>query len=176
MLSLVLSVAANQSFAQTVPAGFSVVDVNTSLDSDAAAMALLPDGRILVAHQSSGELQLLVNGTLKATPILTLTNVNNGGERGFLGVAVDPAWPESNYIYTFHTTADSNRVSRYSVSGSLSDGSSENLTVDAANPDTLIAMDDNASNHNGGYHPVWEAIARCTSASATTPTRVSSRI
>jgi glucose/arabinose dehydrogenase len=136
---------------QTVPPGFSITPVNSSLDGDAIAFALLPDGRILVAHQFSGELQLMVDGTLKAAPILTVPNINTSNEQGFLGLAVDPAWPDSNFIYTFHTTADdSNRVSRYRVNGDLSDPNSENLVVDAANPDTLISMTDIRFNHNGG--------------------------
>ena len=55
LLALVLGVITwtPTCIAQTVPAGFSVIDVNTSLDSDAVAFAVLPDGRILFTNQSS---------------------------------------------------------------------------------------------------------------------------
>ena len=81
--------------AQTVPDGFSVIDVNTNLDADAIGFALLPDGRVLVVHQFSGEVKLIVNGNLISTPLLTVANLATSSEKGLLGIAIDPGQSHS---------------------------------------------------------------------------------
>ena len=43
---------------QTVPQDFSLLTINSGLDGDATGFALLPDNRIFVVHQFSGQVQL----------------------------------------------------------------------------------------------------------------------
>jgi glucose/arabinose dehydrogenase len=57
--------------AVTVPAGFSDSTFVSGLGSP-TAMAFAPDGRIFVAQQS-GELRVVKNGALLATPFVSLT-------------------------------------------------------------------------------------------------------
>ncbi len=78
---------ANAALAATVPAGF-VDSVFVDVPSDTTAMKFAPDGRLFICQQS-GKLRVVQNGTLLATPFLTVP-VNNQGERGLLGVAFDP--------------------------------------------------------------------------------------
>jgi glucose/arabinose dehydrogenase len=111
-------------------------------------MAIAPDGRIFVAEQT-GRLRVIKDGALLTQPFVTL-NVNSLGERGLLGVALDPDFPSTPYVYLFYTGPTAppriNRVSRF--------------TVSAANPDVaavgselpLIELSplSTAYIHNGG--------------------------
>jgi len=137
--------------AQTLPEGFSVMDVSGQLGRNATAFALLPDERILVANQVNGNVQLVVDGVLRPEPLVTVPNILWSGEQGLLGIAVDPDFPDSNYVYLFHTRTDSiNRVSRYTVEGDLQDPNSAMLTIDDASQRTIIDFPDLKVYHNGG--------------------------
>jgi glucose/arabinose dehydrogenase len=111
------------------------------------SMAFTPDGRIFVAEKS-GKLRVIKkDGTLVATPSLTL-NVSANSERGLLGVALDPNFSTNKYVYLYYTRESfpvKNRLSRFTVSASnpdLIDANSEKVLIDD------IASD--AGNHNGG--------------------------
>jgi glucose/arabinose dehydrogenase len=138
--------------AQTVPSGFTLSTVVDNLDTDAIAFAQLPDGRFIIANQRSGQLDLAVSGVLAATAVGTVPDVNSAAnERGLLAVAVDPEWPDSNYVYTYYTMNDGHsRVIRFPVSGDVDDAGSDSLVLEVAERDTLLEMVDAAGNHNGG--------------------------
>src|SRR5262249_36894220 len=55
-------------------------------------LAFLPDRRILIIQQG-GQIRLVVNGALVANALLTMPEVEFLGERGLLGIAVDPDFP-----------------------------------------------------------------------------------
>ncbi len=105
-------------------------------------MATDPDGRIFISQQS-GQIRVVKNGGLLATPFLTL-NVNAMGERGVLGIAFDPAFRSNQYVYVYYTTASipHNRLSRFTANG------------DVAAPGERILLElptlSSATNHNGG--------------------------
>ena len=82
------------------------------------AMDFAPDGRLFVCLQS-GQLRVIKNGALLATPFVSLP-VDSSGERGLLGVAFDPNFATNNYVYVYYTVAGSpphNRVSRFTADG-----------------------------------------------------------
>jgi len=138
-------------FCQNVPEGFSIIPVNAELDRDAIGFAFLPDERILVIHHQSGEVKLIVNNVLKSEPLLTLPNLLSSSEQGLLGVAIDPDFPDSNYVYLFHTGIDStNRVSKFAMGGELLDPSSDSLTIDLDSQQVLMTLPDTTRFHNGG--------------------------
>ncbi|MBI5182654.1 MAG: PQQ-dependent sugar dehydrogenase [Nitrospirae bacterium] len=133
----------SSAFAGTLPSGFTESNVVTGL-STPLGMAFLPDGRILVVEQA-GAIKLVSNGS--ASTLLTVTGITSGGERGLLGIAVDPDYPSRPYIYVYYT-ANTNyaQVARYT----LSDNSGV-LSIDANSKLILINdIPDDASNHNGG--------------------------
>ena len=102
--------------AATVPSGFSDSTVATGLSSP-TAMELLPDGRLLVAQQG-GSLRVIKNNALLATPFLTVS-VNSSGERGLIGVTIDPNFATNRYVYVYYTTSAApihNRISRFTAS------------------------------------------------------------
>ena len=107
-------------------------------------MALVPDGRVLICEQG-GALRVVKGGILLTTPFLTVP-VDATGERGLIGVTVDPAFATNGFVYVYYTaTAPNphNRISRFTASGDLALPGSER---------TLLDLDDlsEANNHNGG--------------------------
>ena len=64
-------------------------------------MKFAPDGRLFVCQQS-GKLRVVQNGTLLATPFLTLP-VDGSAERGLLGVAFDPDFETNDFVYVYYT-------------------------------------------------------------------------
>ena len=84
-----------------VPAGFTDTAVTAAL-SNPTAMALAPDGRFFITQQS-GRLRIVKNGALLATPFLDLS-VDDAGERGLLGVALDPSFASNQFVYVYYTT------------------------------------------------------------------------
>jgi len=145
-LCLALSVAvfaASLATAATVPAGFTDTTVAGGL-TNPTAMALAPDGRVFVCQQN-GQLRVIKNGALLATPFLTVT-VDSSGERGLLGVAFDPNFVSNQLVYVYYTATTPtihNRISRFVASGDVALAGSETILMDLPN---LSA----ATNHNGG--------------------------
>src|SRR6185436_19817850 len=129
--------------AATLPSGFTETRVTGGL-ADPTAMAFAPDGRLFVAQQG-GQLRVIKNGALLATPFLTVT-VSSSGERGLLGVAFDPDFASNGFVYVYYTAttpAIHNRVSRFTASGDVAAPGSEVVILDLNNLS-------GATNHNGG--------------------------
>jgi glucose/arabinose dehydrogenase len=135
--------AAGPSAAATLPAGFSETIVASGL-SNPTAMAFAPDGRLFVAEQG-GALRVIKNGSLLATPFLTVT-VDANGERGLLGVAFDPNFATNQYVYVYYTSptpSTHNRISRFTANGDVAQAGSETVILELNNLSS-------ATNHNGG--------------------------
>jgi glucose/arabinose dehydrogenase len=144
-LGAALALLCVASIAATLPSGFTETQI-TGL-SNPTAMAFAPDGRLFVCQQG-GQLRVIKNGALLATPFVSLT-VDSAGERGLLGVAFDPNFATNRFVYVYYTATTPsvhNRVSRF--------------TANPANPDVatagseVVLLDLNnlsgATNHNGG--------------------------
>jgi glucose/arabinose dehydrogenase len=129
-----------------VPPGFSEVTVVSGLASP-TAMAMAPDGRIFVCEKG-GRLRVVKDDALLPTPFLSVS-VNSAGERGLLGVALDPDFAATRHVYVYYTASASprhNRLSRFTASAS-------NPDVAEAGSEVLLLRLDNlgsATNHNGG--------------------------
>lgn len=117
--SLVASASAS---AATLPSGFTETRIASGI-ANPTAMVIAPDGRIFVAEQA-GRLRVIRDGLLLALPFLQL-NPNAQGERGLLGVALDPNFASNGYVYVFYTSPTAppriNRVSRFTASASNPD-------------------------------------------------------
>jgi glucose/arabinose dehydrogenase len=128
--------------AATLPTGFAETQI-ASL-SNGTAMAFAPDGRLFVCQQT-GELRVIKNGALLATPFVTLA-VDSSGERGLLGVAFDLDFATNQFVYVYYTAttpAIHNRVSRFTSNGDVAVANSEVVMLDLNNLS-------GATNHNGG--------------------------
>ncbi len=83
------------------------------------------DYRVFFAERNTGRIRIIENGTLLPTPFYTLSNTDPAGERGLLGLALDPGFPASPYVYAYQTYADPvngtsyNRIVRILASGNV---------------------------------------------------------
>jgi glucose/arabinose dehydrogenase len=129
--------------AATVPTNFSESQIAMGL-TNPTAMAFAPDGRLFVCQQG-GQLRVIKNGALLATPFVTLA-VDSNGERGLLGVAFDPDFATNQFVYVYYTAttpATHNRLSRFTANGDVALAGSEVVILDLNNLSS-------ATNHNGG--------------------------
>jgi glucose/arabinose dehydrogenase len=129
--------------AATLPANFTETQLASGL-TNPTAMAFAPDGRLFVCQQG-GQLRVIKNGSLLATPFVTVT-VDSAGERGLLGVAFDPNFATNQFVYVYYTATTPtthNRVSRFTANGDVALAGSELVIFDLNNLS-------GATNHNGG--------------------------
>ncbi len=128
--------------AASLPSGFT--ETSWSSITNPTSMAVAPDGRVFVCEQG-GKLRVIKNGTLLGTSFVTLS-VDSSGERGLLGVAFDPNFLFTQYVYVYYTVPGSpphNRLSRFTANGDVAASGSELVLLDV---DSLSS----ATNHNGG--------------------------
>src|SRR5688572_17802682 len=130
-------------YAQVFPANFARVLVTNGIVYP-SAMAFAPDGRIFVAEQG-GKLRVIKNNVLLPTAFVQLS-VNASGERGLIGIALDPDFPTNNHLYLYYTVPGAplhNRISRFTANGDQVLAGSESIVLEL---DPLSG----ATNHNGG--------------------------
>lgn len=102
--------------ASAVPPGFAVETVASGLDQP-IALAFAPDGRVFVAERTRGTVRVVANGELLLDPILEV-DVSNSGERGLLGMALDPNFRLNSFLYVLFTpTPTRQRLVRVRVAG-----------------------------------------------------------
>jgi len=160
----VLVVAAQVSFGQItnmpqlVDPKLQVRAVVTNL-AQPTSMAFLGHNDLLVLEKASGQVKRIINGSLDST-VLDLA-VNSASERGLLGIALHPRFPENPGVYLFWTESLSgtdsvdladvpllgNRVDRFRWTGSM--------LVHETNVIRLRAFQEDAGqplrgNHDGG--------------------------
>jgi glucose/arabinose dehydrogenase len=133
--------------AATLPRNFAHSRVVGGLVSP-TAMDFAPGGRLFVAEQR-GTLRVVKSDGTLATFLDISGKVESGGERGLLGVAFDPAFPNSHHVYLYYTrkatntTPAHNRVVRVTADGNRVVAGSEKLILRLNNLSS-------AENHNGG--------------------------
>src|SRR5688572_18456965 len=131
------------SYAQVFPTDFARVLLTNGIENP-TAMAFAPDGRIFVAEQA-GKLRVIKNNALLPMAFLQLS-VNASGERGLIGIALDPDFPTNNHLYLYYTVPTApihNRISRFTANGDVVLAGSESIVLEL---DPLSG----ATNHNGG--------------------------
>ena len=136
--------------AATLPDGFADELVASNISAP-SSLAFLPDGRALVIELNLARIRMIRNGAV--TTLVTVPNVRTGGERGLLGIAIDPQWPSRPYVYVHSTwnQAFEIRISRFTVTGDLDDTGTGDLAINASSRyEVLAGLPDNAGNHNGG--------------------------
>ena len=103
------------------------------------------DSARLFAVEQGGRVRIIRNDTLLARNFLDLRGrVSTGNEQGLLSIAFHPSYGSNGYVFVSYTnTAGDTRVLRYHVSSDP-----ESLDVTAA--DTILALAQPYTNHNGG--------------------------
>ncbi|TLZ68224.1 MAG: PQQ-dependent sugar dehydrogenase [Methanobacteriota archaeon] len=120
--------------------------VQTGLDWP-VALAFASDGRVFYAERNTGAIRIIENGSVLPTPFFTLSNTATAGERGLLGLALDPGFPANPWVYAYQTYNDAanastyNRIVRIQASGDTGGSLSVILQMPPLS---------SATNHNGG--------------------------
>lgn len=113
--------------------------------SDPVYLTQASDDRWYVVEQA-GVVQVFDDGANPdATEFIDISGqVTSGGERGLLGIAFDPDWPNTPEVYLSYTRGNlESVVSRFTSS----DGGD---TLEAASEEVLFTLDQPFGNHNGG--------------------------
>src|SRR5690606_35005928 len=77
-------------------------------------LAFLPNGDALVGERNSGRVLRVRPGSTPQV-VATISGVTAIGEGGLLGLAVSPTFTQDNYVYAYYTSANDNRVIRFSL-------------------------------------------------------------
>jgi glucose/arabinose dehydrogenase len=106
------------------------------------------DPRLFVIEQR-GVIRILENGQVRATPFLDIDSLvvdpSQYDERGLLGLAFHPDFPESAYIFVdYVSNANQTVIARYPVSATNPD------SVDASKPRVILTIPQPYTNHKGG--------------------------
>lgn len=108
-------------------------------------MAVAPDGRFFVTERLAGRVRIFdpAKNTVLPQPVAQLTGTAATGERGLLGIALDPGFPKIPYVYVYQTysagTVIYGRILRLTLSGDR-----------AIATKTIVDRIPTALNHNGG--------------------------
>src|SRR5262245_18304960 len=113
-----------------LPEGFAESVVARGL-TGATAMAVARDGRVFVCEQT-GALRVVKAGKLLEAPFVRLA-VDSNWERGLIGVALDPGFPEKPYVYLCSISDKPYPhplVSRFTANGDVAVGGSERVLLE----------------------------------------------
>ena len=102
-------------------------------------------GRLFVAEQG-GRVRVVRDGTLAAEPFLDIAQrVSSGGERGLLGLAFHPRYPDDPRVFVDYTDLQGDtRVSSFVAAPNSTD------RLDPASEVNLLHIEQPFANHNGG--------------------------
>jgi len=137
---LVTLALAGTSYGQ-VPPGFTLTELASGLSRPANLLAL-PDGRLLIGEQQTGQIKVFKSGSVLSTPYAIISPLYTGNnESGLLGLCLDPDFSSNGYVYAFVThDSTTSRVWRFTTSGDV--GTNQTLIVDN--------IPHRGVNHNGG--------------------------
>jgi len=107
-------------------------------------MAAVPGSDRLLVIEQAGRIREIRDGRLVERAVLDLGDrITSGGERGLLGIALQPDFPDDPRLYLNYTDRAGDTV----VSELRMD---ERGTIDPATERVLFAIDQPYANHNGG--------------------------
>jgi glucose/arabinose dehydrogenase len=112
------------------------------------ATAAPGDPRLFIIEQR-GVIRILIGGQLRPTPFLDIDSLvvdpSQFDERGLLGLAFHPDFPESAFIFVdYVSNANKTVIARYPVSATNTD------SVDTTKPRVILTIDQPYFNHKGG--------------------------
>ena len=108
-----------------VPAGFTKTQLAHGLKNP-TVIAFAPNGDMYIGEKP-GAIVVYRNGAVLPTPVVTL-NTDSGGEKGLLGMALDPNFATNGYMYVSYTTLDEHaQLSRLTVVNGVASLASEHV-------------------------------------------------
>jgi glucose/arabinose dehydrogenase len=129
---------------EALPQGFAMSPYGAQLPGLGTNLAFAPDGRLFVALKNGG-IRVIMDGELLSEEFARLS-VDEGGERGLLGIAFHPDFATNGWVYVHYLTTDGGteshaRLARFTASGDVAAGAEEVLVT--------FPTDENIF-HNGG--------------------------
>ena len=97
--------------ARALPPGYDLQLVHDSVDFP-VGLRFAPDGRLFFLELFTGRVMTYPTGTSPAASVWASIPISVDDERGLLGIAFHPDFPDSPFVYFYHTTPDSPRVNR----------------------------------------------------------------
>ncbi len=101
-----------------------------------------PDGEYLLVAEKSGRVRVVDNqGNLRSTPLVDLSDqVNATRDRGLLGLAIHPDFPNTPYVYLLYTYDPPETAGRSGLGGPDGNGNRPSRMVRlTVNPNTMVA-------------------------------------
>ena len=86
-------------------------------------LAFAPDGRVFFGERPTGKIWIIENGSVLPNPFYTFANVSDYHDEGLLGLALDPSFPTTPWVYAYYTFKDGangtvyNRIVRIHATG-----------------------------------------------------------
>lgn len=110
------------------------VETVVNLVNYPTAMAFAPDGRLFFTEKETGNVRVIsVDGVLQEAPVINFRS-DTLGERGLIGIAIDPNFEDNGHIWVYNTEPDFTETGRYYVAQRVvrfeeSDGMGSNPVV-----------------------------------------------
>ena len=144
IVAVAVAVAVSSASAGTARTKLGLRPVVSGLNSPVYVASLPTQPSKLYVVEQVGDVKVIVNGKVRATPFLDIRNrVLAGGERGLFSIAFHPNYKMNHKCYVYYTDHDGNiRIDEYRGNG------------DVAFPTTrrqlLLVKHPKHANHNGG--------------------------
>jgi quinoprotein glucose dehydrogenase len=109
-----------------------------------AAFTFLPNGNIVYLERGTGEVRILNPKTKFDRLFFRIPGIDGEGERGALGVAVHPRWPDQRFIYVYATRRSHGSLRNQILRIRSKDGEGSGFAVILSTPASSSPY------HNGG--------------------------
>jgi aldose sugar dehydrogenase len=109
-----------------------------------AGFTFMPSGKIMYLERATGEVRILNPTSGFDQLFFTIKGVNGGGERGALGVAVHPKWPQQPFVYVYVTRQSHGKLKNQIVRIRSQGGEGKGMSVLVSTPASSSPY------HNGG--------------------------
>ncbi|MEM7052800.1 MAG: PQQ-dependent sugar dehydrogenase [Acidobacteriota bacterium] len=100
--------------------------------------------------QRGGSIRIVENGSLLATPFITVPNVLSGGELGLLGMAFHPDYDTNGYFYVNYTRNPPGPIAYETVIARFEVSAGNPNVANVSSLTELLTITQDDSNHNGG--------------------------
>ncbi|MGF1601254.1 MAG: DUF4347 domain-containing protein [Thermosynechococcaceae cyanobacterium] len=120
-----------------------------------------PDGRYMFVAQKNGVVRVIDNGTLQSTPLVDLSSqVNNTSDRGLLGLAIHPEFPNTPFVYLLYTYDPPETSEKTGLAGPDGGGNRPSRLVRLTVDPTTMTADPNSLTVLVGKNSNWEYTSR----------------
>ncbi|MEM9264082.1 MAG: DUF4347 domain-containing protein [Cyanobacteria bacterium P01_F01_bin.13] len=122
------------------------------------------DGQYMLVAEKSGVVKVVDNGVLRSKPLIDLSSqVNGTRDRGLLGLAIHPDFPNTPYVYLLYTYDPPETAGRTGLGGPDGNGNRPSRMVRlTVNPTTMVA-DPSSLTVLTGTNSTWEYTSEPTS-------------